>query len=759
MTKKLTTILLISVCALFLINKTNAQCWQLVWSDEFDGTTLNTDIWTYEVNGDGGGNNELQYYTSDTDNLWLEDGILTIKAIKENYLDKAYTSARINTNKKYMFQYGKIEARMKLPYGQGIWPACWMLGESLGTAGWPACGEIDIMEMIGGTAAGKSDKTVYSTLHWFDVEHKQYGTSYTLPSGRFADAYHTFSVEWNATTLKTYCDGIQYYVINLSPEVLSEFRQKFFIILNLAVGGNWPGAPDATTVFPQTLQVDYIRVYSSNPDLIEIQGKKEVTKGQSDLVYHILYTAGTKYHWFLPDGITAKSSVDSSAITLDWGCKADTLLCAVKTACDSIVVSYPVALKDYEISGDTYFVPATATDYTFSVPAMAGATYNWTVPGDVTLNSGQGTNSINVTWGTNPGTVSLNLVNSCDDTTLVRPMLTAGVYPYPNPVNPHEIPGSIESVDFDYGGEGISYHDNEAANQGSSYRTDQGVDIEANDGGYNVGWTMAGEWLKYTVKVNTPGEYYVELRNASNTGGGKIDISFNNEVKINDYTFSNTGGWGSFVSSYLGYITLDAEDTVMKYDILVQDVNLGRIIFWEKDLIAPTDPTTLNGTVTKNSISLTWTGSTDNQKMLGYKVYVDGVYKATTAANATNYSITGLSNNTLYNVAIVASDIQGNTSDSLKGSFTTLIDNINVVKSNKIELFPNPASDKVYLKGNTTAGTNISILNLLGQVVDRVTVEQNATDYLLNISELKSGIYIINISNKSANSSYRIYKK
>jgi len=240
-----------------------AQNWELVWNDEFSDSTLNLNSWTRETGGHGWGNNEWQYYTDREINSYVANGRLTIKALAESFGGKNYTSARLKTQNKKFWKYGKIEARMKLPYGQGIWPAFWMLGQNISSVGWPACGEIDIMEMIGGSGR---EKTVHGTLHWDNGgSHAQSGGSYSLPAGTFSDAFHIFRIEWNQSSIKWYVDNIHYYTLSIIPSGLSEFHQEFFIILNLAVGGNWPGYPNSTTVFPQTLEVDYIRVYTDAP--------------------------------------------------------------------------------------------------------------------------------------------------------------------------------------------------------------------------------------------------------------------------------------------------------------------------------------------------------------------------------------------------------------------------------------------------------------------------------------------------------------
>jgi beta-glucanase (GH16 family) len=231
----------------------------LVWNDEFDGNSLSSD-WTYDIgNGNWGwGNNELEYYR--TDNATVENGLLTITAKQESFGGQNYTSSRIKTQGLKSFKYGRIDIRAKLPFGKGIWPALWMLGDNISTVGWPSCGEIDIMELVGGSG---TDKTVHGTAHWADASgNRAYiGGSNSLSSGIFNDQFHVFSIVWDTNSIKWYRDNIEYYTINTTPADLAEFDERFFFIFNVAVGGNWPGNPDATTVFPQKMIVDYVRVF------------------------------------------------------------------------------------------------------------------------------------------------------------------------------------------------------------------------------------------------------------------------------------------------------------------------------------------------------------------------------------------------------------------------------------------------------------------------------------------------------------------
>ncbi len=228
----------------------------LVWQDEFNGTSIDPSFWTYDLGNNGWGNNEWQNYTSRSENAYISDGKLVIEAKKENFGGSDYTSARLKTQGLKDFQYGRVDIRAKLPFGQGIWPALWMLGSDITTVGWPKCGEIDIMEIIGSEPA-----TVHGTIHWDENGHASYGNPTTLDDGIFADEYHVFSIIWDNQKIKWLLDDVQYNVVDITPGSLSEFHHPFFFILNVAVGGNWPGYPDATTVFPQRMYVDYVRVF------------------------------------------------------------------------------------------------------------------------------------------------------------------------------------------------------------------------------------------------------------------------------------------------------------------------------------------------------------------------------------------------------------------------------------------------------------------------------------------------------------------
>jgi beta-glucanase (GH16 family) len=245
--------------------------WKLTWSDEFntsDGSAPDPKKWTYDLGGNGFGNNELQSYTSRPQNVNIQNGSLVITVLQEKFtgadgIARDYTSARLKTQDLFTQAYGRFEARIKIPKGQGVWPAFWLLGNDISTVDWPKCGEIDIMENI-----GREPGIVHGSLHGPSSVAPTSSLTGTilLPVGQsYADDYHLYAVEWEADTVRFYVDSNNYATFTPSQWPVGgqwTFDHPFFIILNLAVGGNWPRDPDSTTQFPQQMLVDYVRVYS-----------------------------------------------------------------------------------------------------------------------------------------------------------------------------------------------------------------------------------------------------------------------------------------------------------------------------------------------------------------------------------------------------------------------------------------------------------------------------------------------------------------
>ena len=244
------------LCLAVTLALVSCQTWVETWSDEFDGNSIDTNKWHFEIGtGDNGwGNNELEYYTDRSDNAFIRDGNLIIRAQKEDYQGAQYTSARMTTQGKFDTVYGKFEARLKLPSGQGIWPAFWLLGSNIGQVGWPACGEIDIMEFV-----GKDPNNVHSSTHGpgFDTSDPYNN------NGGFSD-FHTYAANWQPGKIEFYVDNNLFKTVTRDNAGSGSWPfdgNKMFILLNLAVGGKWPGNPDGSTNFPQEFVIDYVRVF------------------------------------------------------------------------------------------------------------------------------------------------------------------------------------------------------------------------------------------------------------------------------------------------------------------------------------------------------------------------------------------------------------------------------------------------------------------------------------------------------------------
>ncbi len=255
LTKALLTFSVIGTVFAFSNTVKAADNYELVWSDEFNGNYLDTNTWNYEIGTGswGWGNNEQQYYTDR--NIKVSNGTMKITAKREDYGGMKYTSSRITTKNKKNFKYGKIEARIKMPKFKGVWPAFWMLGANQDSVGWPKCGEIDIMEAI------NDENLVYGTLHWFNDPGNNNADSGSSVAVADRTEYHVYGVEWTADKLRWYVDGKVYRTMDVSNDSFSEVRKEYFVIFNMAIGGQWPGYNIDETAFPATMEVDWVRAY------------------------------------------------------------------------------------------------------------------------------------------------------------------------------------------------------------------------------------------------------------------------------------------------------------------------------------------------------------------------------------------------------------------------------------------------------------------------------------------------------------------
>ncbi len=403
--------------------------WVRTFSQEFDGPAGHAPdpkVWGRDIGGGGFGNNERQSYTDGPKNAFLDGtGNLVIEARKEpttgpDGIARDYSSARLLTKGKFSQAYGKFEARLKLPRGQGIWPAFWMMGDSLDKVGWPAAGEIDIMEFL-----GHDTKTLYGTLHgpgYSGANGMQ--AKYVSPT-ELAGKFHTYAVEWSPDFIKWTIDGKVYGT--KTPEDAKAMRWAFdgpfFMILNVAVGGNWGGFPDATTEFPQRMTIDYVRVYRDknlkvNPAAIAAREKRRVARSQE-------FKAGP-----------------------------------------------PVTL-----------------------------------------------------------------------------------------------PGTILAVNFRPGG----YKDNDAGNTGGSYRPMEGVDIGTSGSPkskYSVGWTSAGEWMEYEVRVPASGRFRFSVDAACEGLGGKVQLAIKGKPITPAVQIPDTKGWSNWQKVDMGVVNLSKGRHIIRLNMV-----------------------------------------------------------------------------------------------------------------------------------------------------------------------------------------------
>jgi beta-glucanase (GH16 family) len=472
----------------------------LSWSEEFHqgvGAGPDPKTWDFQL-GDHNANDELENYVNDLEHAHIiadpkaDDG-QALQILSTN--THGYESARISTSGKHPIQYGFVETRIKLPYGQGIWPAFWMLGQNIGKVGWPACGEIDIMENIGMRSWwSKNMASLHSSGADNPRDNYTKNAPYTLPAQSktaptLHDDYHLYQMLWMEDSLSFYIDGNLYqtraraeYGKNSWP-----FNAPFFFLINTAVGGNWPGSPDSTTPFPQAMLVDYVRVYDGKAAVPATPVKVTAAPGESRQIL-----------------LTWPGDVNATSYTIYRSTRrGDRSETPFKTG---------IAATSYR---DIALEPGTKYYYRVAAVNAAGAS---TPSQEVSMKAPRG---------------------------MEAPYDRAFVIGAAAPVR-------IELEDFDRGGEGIAYHDTDPTNNGSGYRPDDGVDIEDcsdTDGGYDVGWTTAGEWMRYTVDVRNPGKYTVTLRVSAAGNGGTLHFEDGKGHNLSDpIAVPGTGGWNKWTT-------------------------------------------------------------------------------------------------------------------------------------------------------------------------------------------------------------------
>jgi len=354
--RKLTILLIF----LFSFYKNEAQTWNLVWSDEFSGTTINTNNWSFETGAGGWGNSELEYYTNRPQNAVIQNDTLLIIGRKESYDGSNYTSARMKSEGLQYFTYGKIEASIKIPTGQGTWPAFWMLGEDISQVNWPSCGEIDIMEHI------NSNDTLYGTIHWNNGGAVQYGGNTKFNTSIF----HTFGIIWDSSSISWTLDGTQYAQANIANNInnTGAFHSPFFILLNLAIGGNWPGNPNTSIIFPDTMFVDYVRVYQQGPPPATIAAtiSTDFCAGGS-VALNANTGTGFTYQWSV-NGKTISGATGASYTASTSGSYTVTVTAgALNTTSIATIVTVDIP-PSASIAGNTQYITTTAANLSANTP-------------------------------------------------------------------------------------------------------------------------------------------------------------------------------------------------------------------------------------------------------------------------------------------------------------------------------------------------------------------------------------------------------
>jgi beta-glucanase (GH16 family) len=469
-----------------------AATWSIVWADEFNGTSLDAANWAPDIGNGcpslcGWGNNELQYYRAE--NVAVTGGNLVLTARAESYGGASYTSGKVTTRGKRSFLYGRIEMRAKIPTGGGMWPAFWMMPQADVYGGWAASGEIDIMESANGTTA------VGGALHFGGTYPANTSTSssYTLGGANFADAFHVYAVEWEPDTIRWYVDGVlfmtrtsaQWYSSAAPGNARAPFDQAFYIILNTAVGGYYTGCTSSSCVTASLPQ----------PYLIDYVR-----------VYEDIVNAAP----------TVAITAPAPAASLPAG---DITITATAGDTDGTITTVEFS------NGATVLGADTSAPYSFTWTSVPSGCYTVTV------------RALDNLGGSATDTVDLTVGSGCGQTAY------AGV--------PLALPARIQAEGFDLGGSGVAYLDADAGNSGGQYRPTEGVDIEScadTGGGYNVGWTNAGEWIEYTVAVPAAGGYTIRTRVSSLLGGGHFRLEFNGVDRTGDVAVPNTTGWQTWTT-------------------------------------------------------------------------------------------------------------------------------------------------------------------------------------------------------------------
>ncbi len=630
--------------------KAQTGTWSLVWQDNFDGpdgSGPDTSKWGFDVGGWGWGNQELEYYTTGNHNAQVVedsnagDGKSLQISAKHEYIGVEcwygpcqYTSTRLLTKNMFTWQYGRMEIRAKVPTGPGAWPAFWMLGQDIESAGWPTCGEIDIMEVTGNNP-GK----LYGTIHGPGYSGANgVGQTYDLPAGQaFSSDYHTFAVEWGPAAIRWYVDGTLYSTktpADIPAGTTWVYDHPFFLLLNLAVGSNpgWPGTADPAA-YPQNMLVDYVRVYAdtglpsltptpttvpSSPFLgnpVALPGKIEFENfdlGGEGVGYHELSAGnqgGFAYRADAPDVDIAQFSPSDTIVNYFAGGEWMKYQVSVPTA-----GQYTFTINHAGPGGGVFHLETDSGQNLgyYTLPATdsnAGNSWGIYKPYSNTVSLPAGTYGLKVVADSNGNLNNLDWIRF--DSGLV-PSETPTATPTMGPSTPYSgapvtLPAHIEFENFDRGGEGAAYHETTPANLGgSAYRPDSpDVDIAAPSASQTiVNYVAKSEWLRYTITVPTAGAYTFRMSHAG-PGNGIFHLETDWGENLTGLVIEpNTGGWGTY-QTYTQTINLPAGTYGIKFVADDHTVDFNNMDWFELDNgTLPTATPTLTPTVTP----VNWSG-------------------------------------------------------------------------------------------------------------------------------------------------------
>ena len=503
------------------------ELWTLVWQDEFEGDTIDPAKWNLVFSGGGFGNYEAQYYTDRDENAFIRDGRLVIRAKREAFRGYEYTSAKLTTEGKASWTYGRFEIRARLPIGQGIWPAIWMMPEPETQHGrWPIGGEIDIMEII-----GSSPRTMFGTLHFGNPHHNSGAANQLEGDGTFADDFHVFAFEWEPGAMHWFLDGKHFNTetnwFTSAPGAMwpAPFDRPFFLILNVAVGGKWPGYPDQTTPFPAEMEVDYVRVYRFNGEYPPVPIRPASAEDRpprapapdGNLVYNGDFSEGEEY-WSMRTMERGQATihVEDGVARIQITHAGDRL--------------HSIQLKQGPIN------IRREGSYRIAFRARAAA------PRTISVNLGKASQH----WDSWSGRTTVHLGTEWNDFTIGFKMRQPT-----DPMARLEFNLGLSDIDVFFKDVSVRPLEEETV-----YRFDRTLKVEAEafdeafgihlepclDGGINVGWMAPGDWLEYKVEFLRPGPGRIAFRHAGEGQTGQLRVEIDGAL-LAEVDLPPTGGW------------------------------------------------------------------------------------------------------------------------------------------------------------------------------------------------------------------------